>query len=224
MLVARSKWRISALLFFSMACSSGIPASTDKPLQTPPEPEKLAAIPHEEYEVISSLIRQNLIRYKGIEIRTVLIGSKTLDWKTTPLNNEDKEITLPEARKELLAFRALRQETIDDYLAKNAQAYALKTELDLPVTYTLLDAEARMGKIKEDFINGEDGWGNLHKEFSGAYGINQFSRVGFDKPRKQALIYSEMSAGLDNGAGIFTVLVKTSDGWKIKKQFVKWIS
>jgi len=98
----------------------------------------------------------------------------------------------------------ISQETIDDYVAKNAKSYQLTKSFNLKLEYLL--------STKHE-------WG-----FSNLVGSIALSRVGFDSGGNQALVYMRDYCGPLCGTGRYILLVKNGKQWIVQKTFTAWVS
>ena len=71
---------------------------------------------------------------------------------------------------------------------------------------------------------GGDRWCAFYSHFPGAYGIIQFSRVGFNPERSQAVIYTEHQAASLAGVGEYWFLRRKRSRWILGFRFEKWVS
>lgn len=66
--------------------------------------------------------------------------------------------------------------------------------------------------------------GLVSKKYPDSAGIIVLSRVGFNSKKNQALIYIANQRGLLGGNGMFFVLAKGDQRWKVVKSVMMWIS
>src|SRR5215470_8217710 len=117
-------------------------------------------------------------------------------------------------------FPSISQETIDDYVAKNAKSHQLTKSFDLKLKYTFIPKE----KIEQIFKNGLDGWSEFYRQFPDSGGLIALSRAGLDSSGNQALVYMRHSCGGLCGTGHYMLLVKNEQQWVVQKKFMTWIS
>jgi hypothetical protein len=67
-------------------------------------------------------------------------------------------------------------------------------------------------------------WRKFMTKHANTPGIIIVSRIGFNRERDQAVVYSGMSCGLLCGQGEFTWLVKRNGVWAVESSNVVWIS
>ncbi len=67
-------------------------------------------------------------------------------------------------------------------------------------------------------------WVKFHKRFPGSHGILQFSRVGFNRDRTQALFYLGNQWDSLAGNGCFVLMGKSEGNWKLIAQVGLWAS
>ena len=110
-------------------------------------------------------------------------------------------------------------ETINSYLARNAQPGQLSPNMNLGMDYALLGTD----ELAE--ISSQPNWGELLVEtYPNSHGYTIFSRVGFNNSLDQAVIYVGNVAGPLMGAGYYYLMEKKNGEWVIKEQVMAWIS
>jgi hypothetical protein len=116
-------------------------------------------------------------------------------------------------------LKTISRETMDSYLARNAQPSALSPDMQLGTQYTLISSDD-LHKITS-----QPNWGELLTEkYNGAHGYTSFSRVGFNSSLDQAVIYVGSMAGPLMGSGYYYLMEKKNGQWLIKEQVMAWIS
>ena len=119
-----------------------------------------------------------------------------------------------------------KSETASDFDVKNKESGMLERKFDLKSLYVLTtnDELHRIfvvdGQGHADF----NSWARFYKNYPGAPGIIAFSRVGFDRTRDEALVYMAVQSGLLGGRGMYLVLSKGGNTWKIEKRVILWFS
>jgi hypothetical protein len=114
----------------------------------------------------------------------------------------------------------ISQETIDDYVAKNAKSHQLTKSFDLKLKYTLVPKE----KIDQIFKNGPGGWGEFYRQFPDSVGLIALSRAGLNSGGNQAFVYISHGCGGLCGSGHYMLLVKNGQRWVVQKKFMAWVS
>src|SRR5262245_43172934 len=117
-------------------------------------------------------------------------------------------------------FTSLSQETIDDYVKKNAKTHQLTNSFDLKLKYIITPRE----EIERIFKSGLDGWGEFYKKFPDSGGYIGLSRAGINPGGNQAFVYMQHSCGGLCGSGHYLLLVKNDRGWVVQNKFMAWIS
>lgn len=116
-------------------------------------------------------------------------------------------------------LKGISNETLDSYLARNAQPGQLSADMNLGMDYILLSTE----ELAE--ISSGPNWGELLTEkYPSSHGYTIFSRVGFNNSLDQAVIYVGSVAGPLMGAGFYYLMEKKNGEWVIKEQVLAWIS
>ena len=163
----------------------------------------------EEYAVYSTIIQKEFL---SKEIDLVVIENSTLDYEQANRKSISKELDW--------TFSNLEATTIDSYVVKVRKSHKLSNLFKLPVKYVLVDK-------KDDeklFQKGGGGWNAFYKKYPRSPGIIGLSRVGFNKPMSQALLYVRVWCGGLCGEGTWVILAKEKEGWAIQDKFTNVIS
>lgn len=145
-------------------------------------------------------------------------GGVALILQNTSSNISEKN---PEQSIEFIrsGLPGISNETLENYLARNAQPSQLSLDMNLSMDYALLTAE----ELAE--ISSRPNWGELLTgKYPNSHGYSVFSRVGFNNSLDQAVIYVGNMAGPLMGAGFFYFMEKQNGEWVIKQQVMVWIS
>ena len=111
-------------------------------------------------------------------------------------------------------------ETADSFRVRNDASYPIRPDLDLGGPYTLL-SQASKNRI---FSLNQSGWEIFYDRYPQAPGITTFSRVGFNVPLDQALVYMGTQSNWTVGAGYYILLKKVNGNWVIDQQVMVWAS
>ena len=112
----------------------------------------------------------------------------------------------------------ISQDTIDAYKALNREPRQLTDSFKFPVKHVLVEE-----KELEQFRRAR-GWEEFYKTYPASGGFISFSQVGFNPERSQALVYFEHWCGRLCGSGIYLLLERSEEGWKVAKVHRSWIS
>ena len=113
----------------------------------------------------------------------------------------------------------ISDETLNNYIERNAVSSKLPATMKLGVDYVLLSTPEFLE------ITSESNWGEILKEkYPGSQGCTAFSRVGFNKSRTQALVYVIRILGPLVGGGEYYLLEYNAGNWEIIDQFLNVIS
>lgn len=121
---------------------------------------------------------------------------------------------------------SLSDETIAGYEHARKIEIDVKAKLDIPFKYSLVSSE-QVRKIFDsgtDFVPTIDQWTRFYEIYPKSGGYNSFSRVGFDKKGRQALVYFVNSCGSLCGTGTFVLLEKGENDWVVRSTARIWIS
>jgi len=114
----------------------------------------------------------------------------------------------------------VQADAVANFYANTKETEQLENRLSLSVPYFLVTNE----EINAIFGARGNGWNNFYKKYPGAQGILLFSRVGFDRRRKQALVYAGDQSNYLGGAGYLVLLARKDGTWVVIKQAMIWIS
>ena len=126
--------------------------------------------------------------------------------------------------RELLAnvpnqLPSLSKATFDDFLANNKSRVLLKDLFTLPVKRVFISDEELDSFFKRKLY-----WEGFYKKYPNSQGVMVLSNVGFDAQKKQALVYVSNSRGSLDAVGIYAVLEKQNDVWRVKEKYEAWVS
>ena len=116
-------------------------------------------------------------------------------------------------------LKSISKETLDSYIARNAQPSQLSPDMNLGMDYVLLSTNKLSSIMSQN-----DGWTVFNEIYPNSHGYTEFSRVGFNNSLDQAVLYVGNMAGPLMGAGFYYLMEKKSGEWVIKEQVMAWIS
>ena len=121
----------------------------------------------------------------------------------------------------------IERETGEDFWARNLRPRAIGP---LPRTRVsvVLAADATLDSLSRG-PDGSDGpqyfWSAFYRRFPGANSLVDFSRVGFNAARTQAVVYVSRSCGGLCGTGQMVLLTRKPDGsWRVARIGHLWVS
>jgi len=113
----------------------------------------------------------------------------------------------------------ISDETLNNYIERNAVSSKLPTTMNLGVKYVLLSTPEFLE------ITSESNWGEVLKEkYPGSQGCTAFSRVGFNNSHTQALVYVTRIFEPLMGEGGYYLLEYNAGNWEIIDQFLNVMS
>ena len=172
-------------------------------------------IPAEEYAIYAAVIRDMFAGDKVSSDSQTKVKMLVIEDRT--VRNRFAAITKEDEGSKLRNISSLSQETIDDYVAKNAKSHQLTNSLDLKLKYTLAPKE----KIEQIL---KIGWDEFYKQFPYSGGLIKLSRAGLNPGGNQAVVYIEHGCGGLCGAGHYLLMVKNDRGWVVQNKVMAWIS
>lgn len=116
-------------------------------------------------------------------------------------------------------FEGIGADTFEDYRARNRSPKRFEQLQSLPATVVLLDRRefAKMLRSRDG-----DGWTRFEEKYPTSNGFIEFSAVGFDRARDEALVYVSRSCGTACAAGWYVLLRRDTDGWRVDEQLLSW--
>ena len=111
-------------------------------------------------------------------------------------------------------------ETVASFRERNESSQPLRPDMQLGDPYVLL---SQAGK-NQIFSQNQSGWEIFYNRYPQAPGITTFSRVGFNTPLDQALVYMGTQSNWQVGTGYYILLMKVNGSWMINQQVTIWES
>ena len=122
-----------------------------------------------------------------------------------------------------IRISSLTDEIIADYESVRKSEADLKEKFDIPLKYTLI-ADKKLRKLIPHPNGAMEHWNEYYKLYPKSAGYNSFSRVGYDKSGRTALVYFVNWCGSLCGTGNYVLVEKSEGGWKVKEAAPMWIS
>lgn len=126
--------------------------------------------------------------------------------------------------RELLAnvpnqLPSLSKATFDDFLTNNESRILLRDSFTLPVKRIFISDEELNSILKSKLY-----WEAFYKKYPNSQGVMTLSNVGFDAQKKQALVYISNTRGSLDAIGMYVVLEKQNNVWRVKENYADWAS
>jgi hypothetical protein len=154
----------------------------------------------QEYTVYTTSIERFGQRFT-CDLDSFTIQNTTMHWTACPETRRDGRCAdLPGLAEE---FPSAEQETLEEFVANNAQVRNLTDCFDLQMSYTSACGEES---------------GESHAEPGDNEALVRLSSVGLNREADQALVYLEFDGktdGYDFTAGYFVLLERAEDAWRI---------
>jgi hypothetical protein len=115
-------------------------------------------------------------------------------------------------------YTSVGKELREEFVKQNRSPENIALPSELSDRYRLVNQEV----LKSIFADAR-GWSEFHRRFPGA-GLLEFSRIGFNSDRTEALVYMSESSGIKNGGGDYFVLTRIGKTWVIKEKINAWLS
>lgn len=124
-----------------------------------------------------------------------------------------------------IRLRSLTDETIEGYEIARKNEQDLTTKFEIPFKYFLLSDKQLQSVFRDpnDFDKSK-GWNEFYKLYPTSGGYNSFSRVGYDKARRSALVYFVNWCHSLCGTGTYVLVEKSEKSWVVKEVAPIWIS
>ena len=118
-------------------------------------------------------------------------------------------------------FEDLSPSTFDDYRAQPEGALPRQLALHIPIERI---TAAEFSALVDDYGGLDGAWRRFYELHPGALGSVEFSPVGFNRDRSEALVHIGQQRGPLFGRGRFVRLTRTSSGWQVVDRVGTWIS
>lgn len=122
-----------------------------------------------------------------------------------------------------IRLRMLTDETIEAYESVRKKESDLKANFEIPLKYLLI-SDKQLEKIVPHPNSSMENWKEFYKLYPKSGGYNSFSRVGYDKSGRKALVYFVNWCGSLCGTGNYVLLEKGEKGWVVQETAGMWIS
>jgi hypothetical protein len=154
---------------------------------------------NEEYAVYAAILA-----HRGLNAKAMVVSDHTISGLIENVPKIKPFTSVP-----------LSEDTIKDYLSKVRQNQKLENNFVVCGKVALIT-----GIEIEQFVKGAKGWSGFRRKYPEAWGIIVFSRVGFDKERKQALLGVKTICGEKCGEGTFWFVEKKNNKWNVERQIL----
>lgn len=122
-----------------------------------------------------------------------------------------------------MALRSLTDGTISGYETVRRSEVTLEKKFDIHLKYFLIE-DKQLKKLLPHPNGSMDHWKEFYKAYPNSAGYNSFSRVGYDKAGRTALVYFVNWCGSLCGTGTYVLVHKGEGGWMVKETAGMWIS
>ena len=167
--------------------------------------------------VIREMFRDGITRFDmNAKIDQIVIRDRTFSEYARGDEKEDWD-------QVKIRLRSLSEETIAGYEAARKKELNLKPKFDIPFKYQLI-SDKQLEKLAL-YPNGPtEHWTEFYKLYPKSAGYNSFSKVGYDKAGRNALVYFVNWCGTLCGTGTYLRVEKGENGWTVKEAAGMWIS
>ena len=176
-------------------------------------------LPNEENAVSSIDSAPFTVSDEDCSVYSAILAKRSQD-EVIVINDYTSQGLLADATNINKRESGLTQHTINDYQKKKEKSQKLANNFKMTNRVIFLNEKEE----KEIFREGQDGWAKFNKIYPKANGIINFSRVGFNRDKTQALVYRGFGCGWLCGQGDFIVLRKVDGKWIIEQEIGLWVS
>ena len=167
--------------------------------------------------VIREMFRDGITRFDmNAKIDQIVIRDRTFSKYARGIAKENWE-------QVRIRMRSLSDETIAGYESARKSESELKAKLDIPYKYQLI-SDKQLEKLVPHPNGPMEHWAEFYKAYPKSGGYNSFSRVGYDKAGRDALVYFVNWCGPLCGTGTYVLVEKGENGWVVKETGGMWIS
>ena len=162
----------------------------------------------DEYDVYSALIQSVYI--DATQPKQIVISAV----------NADQNVNFGVAAGAIKSFwPELGDDILGDFKAKNRVSSALEHTFTLSVPYTLISEQelASIFSITAD-------WDRFYAKYPDSKGFLTLSRVGFNRAKDTAVLYTEHQSGGTAGEGDVVLMKKTDGRWTVEDNSMFWQS
>lgn len=204
-----AKVMILSLILFGLTTACSKDENSTVPEFKLATPDAIDAI---DYQVYTVVLKQaySTSTYFVVNQKTATVKSITSSDKTykTALVSE---------------FPNLDQTIFTNFTSKNDKIYNFDSKFEIaPTPFKLLSTEENDYDFKTLGIN--EGWKAFHKQYGESNGIIDFSRIGFNNAKDQAVLETGRYTASLAAEGAIIYLVKENNIWKVKKILKTWVS
>lgn len=170
--------------------------------------------------VVRHMFRDGITRFDmNAKVDQIVIRDRTRSEYASRLPKEDWERVKTQ-------LRSLSDETIAGYESARKMESDLERKFDFQIKYVLIGDKQLRGIFynPKEYDRTMEQWKEFDRVYPKSAGFNSFSRVGFDKAKRNALVYFVNWCGLICGTGTYVHVGKGENGWVVKESARIWIS
>ncbi len=175
----------------------------------------------EDYKVYDAVIREmfrdGITRFDmNAKIDQVVIRDRTFSKYARGDEKENWE-------QVKIRMRSLTEETISGYEDARKKESNLTQKFDIPFKCQLI-SDKQLEKVVPHPNGPFEHWTEFYRQYPNSAGYKSFSRVGYDKVGRTALVYFVNWCGSACGTGTYVLVEKGENGWVVKEGAAMWIS
>jgi hypothetical protein len=167
--------------------------------------------------VISHMFRDGITRFDmNAKVDKIVIRDRTYsEYARDPHKENWNQVRI--------RLGSLTDETINGYESVRRNEIHLKAKFDIPLKYLLI-SDKQLAKVVPHPNASMENWTEFYKLYPNSGGYNSFSRVGYDKSGRNALVYFVNWCGSLCGTGTYVLVARGEKGWEVKETAGMWIS
>ena len=182
--------------------------------------ETLTGVSEEEYKFISEVLggSENSLLVINNETIPARIVEKNLS-KSHVSNGFYEEKTLKEMIPDLT------DEIIKDFNSKNLKSHQVERKFTFAGKYELVNKWDLNNIFSSNgFEDLFKSWEDFYQKYPKSDGFIEFSRVGFDRDKKRAIIFTNHYCGVTCAEGSYAFYAKENNKWVVKTKVRLWAS
>jgi hypothetical protein len=169
----------------------------------------------EEYNVYSAVLNNE---YCNNKIKLFIIYEKTVDSINSSTGSEFVNLDSKFIKN---GMPKIQDDILINFKNENKQKKVFEKQFNLCSNYYLLKESEYENIFKNDKNN--DGWKKYRQMYPDSSGIINFSKIGFNNSKNQALVFFSTSFDYDGGIGSYYMLEKENNIWKINQKEMAFI-
>ncbi len=213
---------VIAVVIFSLLSICSVAVQSRKKTAGASQPASGATKPagqieEEEYAVYSALIEELYASRGG---KLLVIDQDVSGCAGTGNNVEGEKARQQDLNKLTAKLAGLSAATIADFRKREMQCRYFESKFNLRTKYVLTGKPERNSIFFKQDV--KKAWDNFFRKYPGASGYLNFSNIGFNEDRTQALVNTYRKCGGSCGAEQMVLLTKANGRWAVTSTHKIW--